>query len=88
MVNAIEEVESALRTVNLGSPWDGDLNVSEQFLPPVFTAFYEKLDKFNTMSKSDYHTLVNHIEPGEIDPEVITVLDAIADIAANATTLS
>lgn len=85
MVNAIEEVESALRTVNLGSPWDGDLNVSEQFLPPVFMAFYEKLGKFNTMSKSDYHTLVNYIEPSEIDPEVTAVLDAIADVAASAT---
>ena len=85
MVDAIEEIESALQTVNLSSPWDGDLNVSEQFLPPVFTAFYKKLGEFNTMSKSDYHTLVDHIEPDEIDLEVIAVLDAIAEVADSAT---
>ena len=84
MVEAITEVENALLTVNLGSPWDGDLNVSEQFLPPVFKAYYEKLGRFNTMSKSSYHTLVTHIEPSDIDPEVISVLDDIARVAANA----
>jgi len=85
MDEAIQEVESALRTVNLGSPWDGGLNVSEQFLPPVFSTFYAKLGKFNAMSKSEFHTLVNYMEPGEIDPEVVAVLDSIAEIATSAT---
>ena len=84
MVDAIAEIESALQRVNLGSPWDNDMKVSEQFFQPVFESFYELLGRFNTMSKSDYHILVNHIEPDEIDPEVISVLDAIAGIADDA----
>ena len=84
MIEAITEIETALQRLNLGSPWDGDVKVSEQFFAPVFEAFYDKLGKFNTMQKSDYHTLVDHIQPDEIDPEVIGVLDTIAEIAARA----
>ena len=60
------------------------MKVSEQFFQPVFESFYERLGRFNIMSKSDYHILVKHIEPDEIDPEVSAVLDAIADVAAGA----
>ncbi len=88
MADAIGEVEAALATLNQGSPWDGDLKVSEQFLPPVFQAFYQKTGISSIASKSDYHFLVNHIEPTEIDPEVISVLDAIASVGANANVTS
>ena len=84
MTDAIAEIESALQRVNLGSPWDNDMKVSEQFFQPVFESFFERLGRFNIMSKSDYHILVNHIEPDEIDPEVTAVLDAIARVADSA----
>ena len=64
------------------------MKVSEQFLPPVFQAFYQKTGISSIASKSDYHFLVNHIEPTEIDPEVISVLDAIASVGANANVTS
>ena len=88
MVDAITEVEAALATLNQGSPWDGDMKVSDLFLPPVFQAFYQKTGITSIASKSDYHFLVNHIEPDEIDPEVISVLDTIAEVAANVVTPS
>ena len=84
MIDAIAEIESALQRVNLGSPWDNDMKVSEQFFQPVFESFFERLGQFNIMSKSDYHILVDHIKPGEIDPEVTAVLDAIARVADSA----
>lgn len=84
MTDAIAEIVSALQRVNLGSPWDNDMKVSEQFFQPVFESFFERLGRFNIMSKSDYHILVNHIEPDEIDPEVTAVLDAIARVADSA----
>ena len=88
MVEAIAEIETALQRVNLGSPWNGDVKVSEQFFAPVFDAFYAKMGQCNTMLKSDYHILVDHIEPNDIDPEVIEVLDTIAQIASRATPAS
>ncbi len=84
MNDAIAEIEDALTRLNQGSPWDGDMKVSELFLPPLFQSFYRKSGISSIASKSDYHFLVNHIEPDEIDPEVISVLDAIAGIADDA----
>lgn len=85
MVGSIAEVENAIRLLNQGSPWDDDTKVSEDFLEPLFRSFYDKAGISGSMPKSDYHFLVNHIKPDEIDPEVAAVLDAIAEVAASAT---
>ena len=87
MDQSIVEIEDALQRVNLGSPWDGELKVSDQFFQPVFKSFYDKLGKYNTMSKANYHVLVNHAQLNEIDPEVISVLDTIATVADDQTSL-
>ena len=86
MVDSIAEIEAANRLLNLGSPWDGDMKVSEQFLAPLFQNFYQRTGISSIATKSDYHFLVNYIEPDEIDPEVIMVLDAIASVADKAIT--
>ncbi len=83
MEQSIEETEEALQRLNESSPWGSDLKVSERFFAPLFTSFYRKAAAGN-MPKSDYHFLVNHIEPAEIDAEVNLVLDAIASVAGNA----
>ena len=84
MDEAITEIANALQRVNLGSPWNGDIKVSEQFFAPVFEAFYAKMGRSNAMLKSDYHILIDYIQPTEIDPEIISVLDAIVEIASRA----
>lgn len=84
MAESITEVEKALRFVERNSPWEGDLKVSDDFLPLLFREYYGKAGTAQSMPKSDYHFLVNHIEPDEIDPEVIGVLDAILDVANKA----
>lgn len=80
----IAETEDAMQFLGRGSPWDANTKVSEDFLEPLFRAFYGKTGMPSIQSKADYHFLVNHIEPDEIDPEVSAVLDAIADVAAGA----
>ena len=84
MDEALTEITTALQRVNLGSPWDGNLKVSEQFFAPVFEAFYARMGRPNAMLKSDYHILIDYIQPDEVDPEVIAVLDAISDVADSA----
>ena len=83
MVDAIAEIENAFRVLGR-SPWGNDTKASDDFLDPLFRTFYEKTGMSGRMSKSDYHFLVDHIQPDEIDPEVISVLDTIAAIAARA----
>ena len=84
MTESVTEVENALRLLGSASPWEGELKVSDVFLPPLFQAYYGKVGTAQNMPKSDYHFLIDHIEPDEIDPEVIGVLDAILDVANKA----
>ena len=84
MQQSITEIEEALNRLNQGSPWDGDMKVSEQFFEPLFTSFYENGGMSGGMSKSDYHFLVEHIETSEVDEEVVQVLDAITKVASEA----
>ena len=84
MEDAIAEVESARRILGQTSPWDGDTKVSEDFLAPLFRSFYEKTGMSDQVSKSDYHFLVACMEPGDVDAEVVTVLDSIVSVAMQA----
>ncbi len=84
MKDAISDVENARRVLDQTSPWDGDTKVSEDFLSPLFRSFYEKMGMSGGVSKSDYHFLVGHMEPADIDPEVITVLNSIHNVASQA----
>ena len=84
MQEAISEVESARRVLGQTSPWDGDTKASEESLEPLFRSFFEKAGMTGQVLKSDYHFLVNFLEVAEIDPEVISVLDSIDDLASEA----
>lgn len=83
MLEAIAEAESASRFWGR-SPWGDDLKASDDLLVPLFRAFYEKTGMSSRMAKSDYHFLVDYIDPGEVDPEVIFVLDTICEVANSA----
>jgi hypothetical protein len=83
MEQAIQEVESALGTLGkLDRP--DDIKASDEYLEPVFAAFFRRLELPNLMNKSDYHQLAGFVPLDGIDPEVIAALDAIADAAAAA----
>jgi len=81
---AVAEVENALRTLGKAPPWDGDLKVSDDFLPAAFERHYQALGLPNLLSKTNYHLLAEFIPLDELDPEIAEKLDAIAAIAAHA----
>lgn len=85
MREAIDEVESALNTLGKGSPWDTDIKASDDFLEPLFEAYFKKLGLPNLMAKKNCHELVEYLPDDEIDPEVREILDAIALVAESAT---
>ena len=87
MEDTIKEIEDALVTLGKGSPWSLDVKVSTDFLDPLFTSFFKKLELPNLIKKTNYHTLVQFVEPDQIDPEVTDVLDGILEIANKAVPL-
>jgi len=78
---AMRAVEEALRTLGKPSPWEGDLKVSDEFLPAVFEKYHAALDLPDLMRKASYHLLAECLPLEQIDPEVFEKLDAIADCA-------
>ena len=84
MRESIREVQLAMETLGKGSPWSADAKVSDEFLTPLFAAYFAKLGLPNLMSKSAFHTLAPYVPLDEIDSEVVEKLDAIADVAESA----
>ncbi|MDE0030339.1 MAG: AAA family ATPase [Deltaproteobacteria bacterium] len=85
MWQAIDQVETALNTLGRGSPWDGDIKASDEFLEPVFKAYFERLGLPNLMAKKNFYELAEYVPECEIDPEIREMLDAIVRIAESAT---
>ena len=81
---AIANIEEALRTLGKGSPWDSDIKASDDFLRPVFEAYFGKLSLPNLMRKKAFYELAEHVPQAEIDPEIGEKLDAIARTARSA----
>lgn len=84
MRNAIREVGSALQTLGKPSPWSSDVKATDDFLDPLFKAFFAKLGLPIIFRKSDYFRLASFVEPSRIDLEVIQKLDAIVECATRA----
>ncbi len=86
MREAIDEIASALERLGRGSPWDPGTKVSDDFLTPLFRAYFGKLGlPEDLMTKKSFYELAEHVEPGALDPEVREKLDAIAAVATSAT---
>ena len=81
---AIAEVGKALETLGRGSPWSGDVKASDDFLAPLFKAYFEKIGIPNLMDKKNFHELADHVPEDEIDPEIGDKLDVIARVAESA----
>ena len=84
MDSKISELEGALKSLRKGSPWDGVLKVTDEFLDPLFEAFFAELKQPNLMRKTNYHQLAYFLQPDAIDPEIRSVLDKIVEVAAQA----
>lgn len=84
MQQSIDEVTAALRTLGKGNPWDSNTKVSDDFLIPLFKAFFAKLQLYNIMDKSNFHELARFIKKEWIDPEVEEKLDLIAKVNQSA----
>jgi len=82
------ESEKALATLGKGTPWSPDTKVTDEFLDLLFETFFEKLEMPNLMRKTNYHTLVQYVLAGQIDPEVTEVLNSILEVAKKAKPLS
>ena len=88
MKERIAEIEYARETLDQNSPWSSDTKVSTEFLDPLFSSFFKKLELPNLMQKTNYHTLVQYLPTEQIDPEVTDVLDGILEVAKKAKPLS
>ena len=84
MRQAINEVTAALKTLGKGSPWDADIKASDDFLEPVFKAYFEKLGLPNLMAKKNFYELAEYVPDSEIDLEIVEKLDTIAQVAQSA----
>lgn len=85
MSQALEEVESALKTLGKGSPWSADIKASDDFLVPLFESYFGKLGLPNLMAKKNFYELAEHVPDSEIDPEIKEKLDVIVQVAESAT---
>ena len=61
-----------------------DTKLSDDLLARVFDAFFEELGGPNQMKKADYHRLVRYMDPADVDPEVVSVLDSLVSQARRA----
>ena len=84
MTESIDEIEKAMATLGQSSPWDDSTKVSDDFLTPLFEAYYRRLSLPNLMRKTNFHVLADHVPDDEIDPEITEKLDSIAQTAAAA----
>jgi hypothetical protein len=84
MEAAISEITAALTTLKEGDPWGSEIKASDQFLTPLFSRFFERLNLPNLMRKTDYHTLARFVARDQIDAEVTEKLDAIVNVAGRA----
>lgn len=78
---AIDEVSKAMKTLDKGSPWDADVKSSDDFLAPVFAAYFRNCDLPDLMGKKRFYELAEYIPSDEIDPEISEKLDIIAKVA-------
>ncbi len=84
MEKCVEEIESALETLEKDSPWSSDVKVSDDFLNPLFDKFFKRINLPNLMEKSNYHQLAKHVSSKNLDPEIAKVLDQILEVAESA----
>ena len=84
MREASAEIEGALKALGKESPWSPEVKASDDFLDPLFRAYFQKLGLPNLMAKKNFYELAAHVPEAEIDPEISDKLDVIAKVAQSA----
>jgi len=79
---AITELVPPLALTDKSFRWWRDIKASDDFLDILFERFFASLGHANLMRKSNYHKLAPFVT--DIDPEIIDVLEAIANLADRA----
>ena len=80
----IAEITNALRLTGEPDPWGPDIKVTDKFLDPLFRLFFERLGTPQRTFKRDYHGLAAAIPIHQVDPEIRSMLDLIAETASHA----
>ena len=88
MSEAIDEVSKALMTLGRESPWSDNVKASDEFLTPLFKAYFAKIGIPNLMAKKNFYELADYVPEDEINSEIGEKLDAIARIAEAAASAS
>lgn len=70
MHEAIEEAAQAMEAIGHGSPWDANTKASDDFLTPLFRAYFKKINLPNLMAKKSFYELAGHVPEDQIDPEI------------------
>ncbi len=84
MREAITEITEAMEKLGKGSPWDAGTKASNDFLTPLFRAYFQKTGLPNAMAKNSFYELARHVPANEIDPEIREKLEAIVRVAGEA----
>lgn len=69
---------------DLRHAWWSNTKATDEFLDPLFRAYFEQLKLPNLLLKRDYHQLTALVQPADVDPEVREKLDAIVEVALRA----
>ena len=85
MRQVIDQIESALKALGKDSPWGDDIKTSDEFLEPLFGAYFKKLGLQSLITKKNFYELVEHVPVAEIDAEIREKLDAIVGVAESST---
>jgi hypothetical protein len=67
-----------------GDPWWRTVKASDEYLDLVFPAFYRAVGLRSSMSKGDYHRLVEFVPLERIREEITRVLNGIEEVIAAA----
>ncbi len=82
MEEAIRKVREAVSLLRPGTdPALSRVKAGNEYLEPVFRAYFDRLGEKNRMGKNRFHELVPHIPDGDMDPEVGDKLDFITAAA-------
>ena len=81
---AIRKTTAALEELGRPSPWRADNKVSDNFLVPLFKNYFKNLRLPNCMPKKNFYQLAAYIPDADLDAEIKSKLDAIAEVAEQA----
>ncbi len=84
MRESIAEVQEALRVYRDDEAWSPDIKATDDFLDPLFRAYFKRLGLQLSFRKSNYHELAELVPKDELDPEVTEKLDMIVAVAKQA----